>query len=88
MGKERKTQPLLGACLLGFPLFIFTFPDRSILNRYFDGGIRGIDYSNMASAYLVQVVNNKLTAEVKVKNLALPVFEWVNNSDYPTLFVL
>ncbi len=50
-------------------LFIFTYPDRDILNRYFNGGIRAIDYSNMASSYLGKIDRLKLDGPEKEKCL-------------------
>ncbi len=53
-------RPLAAGAFLFLPLFFFTFPDRNIMERYFDGGIRAIDYANMAGAYLMRVENEKL----------------------------
>lgn len=53
------------AAVLGVFFFFFTFADHDIMDRYFDGGIRSVDYSNTASAYLMQAVQKKLNGHEK-----------------------
>lgn len=50
-------------------LFCFTFPDTYLKNRYFDGGIRTIDYSNMANAYLLRVETERLSGSAREYHL-------------------
>jgi 4-amino-4-deoxy-L-arabinose transferase-like glycosyltransferase len=69
MMRKKLSGPLLGAVILLFPLIVFTYPDREIMNRYFNGGIRAGDYANMASAYLLKVVSHKLQGAEKTESL-------------------
>ncbi|MCC6759213.1 MAG: glycosyltransferase family 39 protein [Candidatus Omnitrophica bacterium] len=69
MYRAKLSQPLLGAAILFPLLFLFTYPDRAVMNRYFDGGIRAIDYSNMAAAYLIRVVEHPSAGEEKTRSL-------------------
>ncbi len=61
MINKKSWQALGVGAVLFVSLFLFTFPDRNIMQRYFDGGIRAIDYANMAGAYLIRLENQKLS---------------------------
>ncbi len=67
--RKRNYYPAAIAGAVFLPLFVFTFPDHNIMERYFDGGIRAIDYANMAGSYLMRVENQKLAAQDRRENL-------------------
>lgn len=69
MFRTKASSPLLGAVVILFPVFLFTYPDAGIIKRYFDGGIRAGDYSNMAGAYLFRVENGKVQGAAKTQDL-------------------
>ncbi len=69
MLQRKLYRPFGLAFALLLPLIIFTFPDKGIMQRYFNGGIRGIDYSNMASAYLLRLENQDLTTTQRREHL-------------------
>lgn len=55
MAEKKFWRPFGPAAVILGCLFLFAFPDKEIMRNYFDGGIRAIDYSNMASAYLLRM---------------------------------
>jgi|GEM_PF-3385657 len=66
---KAKPSLLWGAGAIFLILFIFTYPDRVIMNRYFNGGIRVLDEMNMGASYLLRLENKKLLGEAKKKDL-------------------
>ena len=44
------------------------------MQKYFDGGIRAIDYANMASAYLIRIENEKITGDHRRVDLEKAIF--------------
>ncbi len=69
MIKRKAHDSLVVGTIVFLQFFSFTFPDRDIKERFFGGGIRAIDYSNMAGAYVLQIENKNLTGDARVKNL-------------------
>lgn len=59
--RSREYKVLGPAVIVLMGLGVFTSPDRFLMSRYFDGGIRSIDYSNMAGAYLYRIEKTKMT---------------------------
>lgn len=69
MLQRKLYRPLGLASALLVLLIVFTLPDKGIMQRYFNGSIRGIDYSNMASAYLFRLEKKNLTAVQRREHL-------------------
>jgi len=69
MFRQRKRDILIAAGTAFAVLFLFTCPDQGLIKTYFDGGVRGIDYTNMANSYLVKVEREKLTGPVRKQHL-------------------
>ena len=69
MMQKKAHSSLMVGTVLFMQLFLFTFPDREMMNRYFDGGIRSIDYSNMASSYLLQMEKKNLSGKERTRHL-------------------
>lgn len=74
MLQRKLYRPLSLASALLLLVFLFTFPDKGIMQRYFNGGVRGIDYSNMASAYLFRIENQNLTKTQRRQHLEKAIF--------------
>lgn len=71
MIKDKKVRAASAAGAVLFVFLMFTYPDRQIMDRYFDGGVRGIDYSNMASSYLIRMEQKKLTGAEREQHLRM-----------------